>query len=95
MRGANGQLFPGECAVSSDAARERSLIGVSFATHAGWREWVVSKKHREQEVAVMARVESTSRGFERERDRRHDKSPDPKKDRGHDDGEGEGEGRDS
>jgi hypothetical protein len=30
----------------------------------------------------MARVESSSRGFERERDRRHDKSPDPKKDGG-------------
>jgi hypothetical protein len=34
----------------------------------------------------MARVESSTRGFERERDRGHDKSPDPK-DRQHDDGE--------
>ena len=36
----------------------------------------------------MARVESSSRGFERQRDRRHDKSPDTgKKDRHNDDGE--------
>jgi len=35
----------------------------------------------------MARVESSSRGFERERDRRHDKSPDTgKTDRHNDDG---------
>ena len=38
----------------------------------------------------MARVESNSRGFERQRDSKHDKSSDPKKDRHHDDGEGEG-----
>ena len=37
----------------------------------------------------MARVESSSRGFERQRDSRHDKSPDPKRDRRHDDGEDE------
>ena len=35
----------------------------------------------------MARVESNSRGFERQRDRSHDKSPDPKKDWQHDGGE--------
>ena len=36
----------------------------------------------------MARVESNSRGFERERDRRHDRSPDTgKKDWHNDDGE--------
>ena len=74
-------------AVSTGAVRERALIGVSWSTHAGWRESVVSKKTPRQEVAVMARVESSTRGFERERDRRHDKSPDPKKDRQHDDGE--------
>jgi len=36
----------------------------------------------------MARVESNSRGFERQRDRRHDRSPDTgKKDWHNDDGE--------
>jgi hypothetical protein len=48
---------------------------------------VVSKESPVQEVAVMARVESNSRGFERQRDSKHDKSSDPKKDWHHDDGE--------